>query len=151
MSVLSQSVLSQCLLTPVHAACARRAALTNMSNVKRFIARYKIEDMRMPLNDEGVRMWRVVADALELTPNQCAATVQLWRSFRCGPPAFWRSPVLTGMHVVPTCCPWPVILQFEQISERGEQTLPYNQTQEEEAAKMALPCSSGSLASRQAV
>ena len=53
-----------------------------MSNVKRFIARYKIEDMRMPLNDEGVRMWRAVAEALKLTPDQAAATAQLWRSFR---------------------------------------------------------------------
>jgi hypothetical protein len=54
-----------------------------MSNVKRFIARYKIEDIRMPLNDEGVKMWRSVAEALELSPDQSAATAQLWRSFRC--------------------------------------------------------------------
>lgn len=60
----------------------RRAALTNMSNVKRFIARYKVEEMRMPLGDEGVGMWRTVAQALQLSDSQASETAQLWRSFR---------------------------------------------------------------------
>ncbi|CAL8464934.1 g4469 [Coccomyxa elongata] len=59
-----------------------RAALTNMSNVKRFIARYKVEEMRMPLGDEGVGMWRTVAQALQLSDSQASETTQLWRSFR---------------------------------------------------------------------
>lgn len=59
-----------------------RAALTNMSNVKRFIARYKVEEMRMPLGDDGVGMWRTVAQALQLSPSQASETTKLWRSFR---------------------------------------------------------------------
>lgn len=59
-----------------------RAALTNMSNVKRFIATSKIENVRMPLKDEGIRMWRSVAEALQLSREQCQSTSQLWTSFR---------------------------------------------------------------------
>ena len=62
--------------------CLRRAALTNMSNVKRFIATSKIENVRMPLKDEGIRMWRHVAEALKLTREQLDSTSQLWTSFR---------------------------------------------------------------------
>ena len=64
--------------------CDRRAALTNMSNVKRFIATSKIENMRMPLKDEGIRMWRSVAEALQLSREQYQSTSQLWSSFRQG-------------------------------------------------------------------
>ncbi|CAL5229277.1 g12570 [Coccomyxa viridis] len=59
-----------------------RAALTNMSNVKRFIATSKIENVRMPLKDEGIRMWRHVAEALKLSRKQLDSTSQLWSSFR---------------------------------------------------------------------
>ena len=54
----------------------------NMSNVKRSIARYKVEEMRMPLGDDGVGMWRSVAQALQLSPLQASRTTNLWRSFR---------------------------------------------------------------------
>jgi hypothetical protein len=60
-----------------------RAALTNMSNVKRFIATSKIENVRMLLKDEGIKMWRHVAEALQLTREQLDATSKLWTSFRC--------------------------------------------------------------------
>lgn len=53
-----------------------------MSSVKRFVARYKVEEMRMQLGDESIGMWRTVVRALELTPRQTAATAQLWRTFR---------------------------------------------------------------------
>ncbi|KAK9917739.1 hypothetical protein WJX75_007649 [Coccomyxa subellipsoidea] len=59
-----------------------RAALTNMSNVKKFVARYKVEEMRMPTGDEGVGMWRSVVTALDLSHEQCSSTTTLWRSFR---------------------------------------------------------------------
>ncbi|EIE20548.1 hypothetical protein COCSUDRAFT_57694 [Coccomyxa subellipsoidea C-169] len=59
-----------------------RAALTNMSSVKRFVANYKVEEMRMHLGDEGVGMWRTVALALQLSPEQSDSTTKLWRSFR---------------------------------------------------------------------
>lgn len=62
--------------------CLRRAALTNMSNVKRFIATSKIENVRMPLKDEGIRMWRHVAETLKLSREQLDSTSQLWSSFR---------------------------------------------------------------------
>ena len=65
--------------------CLCRAALTNMSNVKRFIATSKIENVRMPLKDEGLHMWRHVAEALKLSREQLNSTSQLWTSFR------WRS------------------------------------------------------------
>ena len=68
--------------TPDLKPCARRAALTNMSNVKRFIATSKIENVRMPLKDEGIRMWRHVAEALKLSREQLDSTSQLWTSFR---------------------------------------------------------------------
>ncbi len=53
-----------------------------MSNVKRFIATSKIENVRMPLKDEGIRMWRHVAEALKLSRKQLDSTSQLWSSFR---------------------------------------------------------------------
>ena len=68
--------------TPNLKPCARRAALTNMSNVKRFIATSKIENVRMPLKDEGICMWRHVAEALKLSREQLNSTSQLWTSFR---------------------------------------------------------------------
>lgn len=54
-----------------------------MSNVKRFIAASKIENVRMPVKDEGIRMWRHVAEALQLSAPQAQSTSQLWSSFRC--------------------------------------------------------------------
>jgi hypothetical protein len=53
-----------------------------MSNVKKFVARYKVEEMRMPTGDEGVGMWRSVVTALDLSHEQCSSTTTLWRSFR---------------------------------------------------------------------
>ncbi len=53
-----------------------------MSSVKRFVANYKVEEMRMHLGDEGVGMWRTVALALQLSPEQSDSTTKLWRSFR---------------------------------------------------------------------
>jgi len=53
-----------------------------MSNVKRFIATSKIENVRMPLKDEGIKMWRSVAEALKLSREQLDSTSQLWTSFR---------------------------------------------------------------------
>ena len=55
-----------------------------MSNVKRFIARARLEGGRIPVADEGIKMWRGVAESLQLTPDQAAHTAQLWHSFRCG-------------------------------------------------------------------
>ena len=59
-----------------------RAALTNMSSVKRFVARAKIEAVRVALVEEGPLMWRAVATSLALTPAQRADIVALWHSFR---------------------------------------------------------------------
>ena len=55
-----------------------------MSNVKRFIATSKIENVHMPLKDEGLHMWRHVAEALKLSRDQLDSTSQLWTSFRYG-------------------------------------------------------------------
>ena len=60
----------------------RRAALTNATSVNRFVATAVLEDMRVPLGSEGPDMWRKVAEAMQLTREQRADIVQLWRAFR---------------------------------------------------------------------
>lgn len=77
-------------------AWACRAALTNMSSVKKFVATAVVENVRVALGSEGPAMWRGVAAALQLTEAQRADIVTLWRAFRC---AFRASE--TDM---PDCC-----------------------------------------------
>ena len=60
-----------------------RAALTNMSSVKKFVATAVVENVRVALGSEGPAMWRGVAAALQLTEAQRADIVTLWRAFRC--------------------------------------------------------------------
>ena len=67
-------------LTGAGAAC--RAALTNTTSVNRFMATAVVEDMRVPLGREGPAMWRKVAEAIQLTREQRAEIVELWRTFR---------------------------------------------------------------------
>ena len=62
---------------------ACRAALTNMSSVKKFVATAVVENVRVALGSEGPAMWRGVAAALQLTEAQRADIVTLWRAFRC--------------------------------------------------------------------
>lgn len=69
-------------VSPILPVLPHRAALTNMSNVKRFVARARLEDGRMPVTDEGIVMWRGVAESLALSPDQASKTQQLWHSFR---------------------------------------------------------------------
>ncbi|KAK9835392.1 hypothetical protein WJX81_006933 [Elliptochloris bilobata] len=59
-----------------------RAALTNMSNVMKFVAAAVVENVRVALGSEGPAMWRGVAAALQLTEAQRADIVTLWRAFR---------------------------------------------------------------------
>lgn len=61
----------------------RRAALTNMTSVKRFVATAVVENVRVALGSEGPAMWRGVAAALQLSDAQRADIVTLWRAFRC--------------------------------------------------------------------
>ena len=62
--------------------CRRRAALTNTTSVNRFMVTAVLEDMRVPLAKEGPAMWRKVAEAIQLTREQRAKIVELWRAFR---------------------------------------------------------------------
>ena len=61
---------------------SRRAALTNTTSVNRFMVTAVLEDMRVPLAKERPAVWRKVAEAIQLTHEQRAEIVQLWRAFR---------------------------------------------------------------------